>query len=132
MLYGEPVGYTCPLIDEVINQINNVISFLERNDYDDKFLNEAKTEHINDLYSSIDTMEDIRDANGQLRDWGNNMESEYEDIECDRDNLASMVDDLREQRDELQFKLTQTEDKIDELENRIMDLEYENQHLHVS
>ena len=60
----EPVGHTCPMIDEII-----------------EFINENVAKSI-DTSGAMWTLEKIREANGKLRDWGNQMRNEahYLDI----------------------------------------------------
>lgn len=62
-----PVGWTCPLIDSVLKDIQ---SCLESNDVDE----------IHDILQGLvgrnSEIEEIRDANATLRDWGERMEQE--------------------------------------------------------
>ena len=84
-----PVQYTCPMIDEGINHLG----------YAEK------------------AFEEVRTANGKLRDWGTEMASEVEDLRYKVDGLEEKVSDLENSVDELQQQLDAAKAKIDELED---------------
>ncbi len=69
--YKEPIGHTCPIIDEVISAIRAA-------NWDDTYWGER------DL---IRSMEKIRDANGTLRDWGNELVLEIEMLNIEINKL---------------------------------------------
>ena len=99
----EPVKFTCPTIDKCIEQIKAIIDksvdVLYSRDVD------TMEEWIEDtvwlLSEIIDTLEELRDSNSKLRDWG-----------CSE---AYSVD-------ELELKIVKLEEKIEELENKIYEL----------
>ena len=62
-LQSEPVGHTCPLIDSVIEEIKT---------YDDI-----------DGRKAIMILEEIRNANSALRDWGSSLLEEYNELESE-------------------------------------------------
>mgnify|MGYP001241419595 FL=1 len=103
MHYREPVKFTCPLIDKCIEQIKAVIN----NSVDVSYSRDVDTmeEWISDtvwlMDKIIETLEELRDSNSKLRDWGS--------------NEASRVD-------ELELKIVKLEEKIEELENQIYEL----------
>ena len=88
----EPVGYTCPQIDEVIADIQQLGEDYE-SAYD--FVEEvaAVTEgRAKELFDALDTtrvdteelidkMEELRSANEQLRDWGAKGWEKVEELE---------------------------------------------------
>jgi len=63
-----PVEYTCPTID-------TLLMYLEGFKRD--FLNQDNEYDFEMVFSLI---EDIRDANKQLRDWGNELHQELEEL----------------------------------------------------
>lgn len=90
---GAPVGYTCSSIDSVIDAIKetqksiahilNYISDIKRTEENERLLDsiESETNNIDHrIYRLEDVMEEIRDANSQLRDWGDELESKLDDI----------------------------------------------------
>lgn len=95
----EPVKDTCPLIDKCIQQIKSVID----KSIDVSYSRDVDTmeEWISDtvwlMDKIIETLEELRDSNSKLRDWG-----------C---NEADRVDEL--------------EEKIEKLENKIYELSSE-------
>ena len=99
----EPVKNTCPLIDKCIQQIKSVID----KSVDVSYSRDVDTmeEWIEDtvwlMDKIIETLEELRDSNSKLRDWGS--------------NEASRVD-------ELELKIVKLEEKIEELENQIYEL----------
>ena len=89
-----PVGYTCPMIDQVI-------SFLEKIDWN------LEDEEENDLSieckEMVEVMEKIRKANDTLRTWGNeeyNLKNKYEE---ERDDLEKEVKNLKSYLLHLQY-----------------------------
>jgi len=99
----EPVKNTCPLIDKCIQQIKSVID----KSVDVSYSRDVDTmeEWISDtiwlMDKIIETLEELRDSNSKLRDWG-----------CSE---ASRVDELIEKVDELEEKIEKLEEKIYEL-----------------
>lgn len=106
---NEPVGHTCPMIDEIISAIESV-------DWDDTYWTK------NDL---IDTMEKIRTANGTLRDWGNEkckeceeLEKEIEYLQKDIKSHESTIEDLKGDINDLSFDISRLEEEIELLQNQ--------------
>ena len=80
-----PVGNTCPAIDEVITFIDSITP---DNDIE-----------IQEIAQVRDLMEDIRSANSQLRDWGNEKHIEAEELETEKEilenELSQVIKDLK-------------------------------------
>jgi septal ring factor EnvC (AmiA/AmiB activator) len=93
-----PIKNTCPLIDKIINQV------------DDWY---RSSEEIPKLgYADFEkSMEEIRSANSTLREWGND--------ECKRAN------DLEKELDSAKDEIEKLNDKIESLKSEIKDLEKE-------
>lgn len=79
---NSPVGYTCPIIDDLIGKLQNTIT--QAKYYIDKPINDELTDdmdtviwYINDV---IDGFEGIRSANSKLREWGNELYNETESL----------------------------------------------------
>jgi len=75
-----PVGNTCPTIDEVLTFIDSIIP--------DENLEPQEIHHIKEL------MEDIRSANVQLREWGNEAHERAEMLETELKNIDKIIIDL--------------------------------------
>ena len=97
------IDHTCPKIDEVISAIDSV-NWDEDNYWDAKTVTEI--------------MEKIRKANSDLRDWGNQMCRE-------RDELQDQLDDLEKENKNLKSDVDYYEKQVKELENKIYSLEDE-------
>jgi len=97
------IDNTCPKIDEVISAIDSV-------NWDEDSYWDAKT--------VTEIMEQIRKANSDLRDWGNQMCRE-------RDELQDEFDDLKRENDKLQDDVIYYEKQVKELGNKIDSLEDE-------
>jgi len=74
------IGQTCPKINEVISAIESV-EWSENEWWTEKML--------------VEIMEEIRKANSDLRDWGNDMCRERDDLQDENDNLESRIKDLK-------------------------------------
>lgn len=90
------VELTCYLIDNVISQIDNS----EDEDLDKREL--------------INLLEQIRKANSSLRDWGNELYEEKEDLENEVSNLKNQIIDLNE---ELSSKIDEITSLNEEISN---------------
>jgi predicted nucleic acid-binding Zn-ribbon protein len=95
------INNTCPLIDDVINAINDV-DWSDNNHYDEKSL--------------IAILEKIRTANSNLRVWGNDMHNERNEFEKDLDYANDRIQ-------QLERELSEKVDEIKELEDRISYME---------
>lgn len=88
----EPVKHTCPEINTIIDRINAVIKDMRY------AVDQTEDEDLaNDLETWIDTLaeiaegkycelEGLRDANAALREWGNDLVSEIEEMENEQAN----------------------------------------------
>lgn len=87
------VPHTCPKIDEVIGFINSLV------DWDGE---ETHTQQ-----ELVDLMEAIRDANGKLRDFGNDKAKEVDELENELENKQREVDYLKTTIGELEDELAE-------------------------
>lgn len=88
-----PVGHTCPHIDNVIGEITNAVKILD------------------DLYHSNGPLEELREENAKLREWGNELVEELEEAE--------------KELDEVRRELESANDKIEYLQGLVRELEEE-------
>jgi chromosome segregation ATPase len=110
-----PIGNTCPTIDSIVSKMEYAKGEAE---YINKHKDEDPTQEANtiisELQDAINDMENIRDDNAELRQWGNdeyeraeNLESERDDALRDKENLEYEVDELKEKIAELELELDQ-------------------------
>lgn len=97
-----PIGNTCPMI-------NNVISFLEKLNLEDKDLSIECIEMVKE-------MEKIRDANYTLRKWGNSECREREGFEKERDDFEKDIKNLNFDIEDLHTEIKNLNKRINELE----------------
>lgn len=105
-LFKEPVSHTCPTIDSVIKTIESVSKELEHHE------NENVRNLGYDLFSLIyknSPMEEIREANLTLRNWGNDLVSYIENIsneyEKELRDANDRIQQLEETLDGISFEL---------------------------
>ena len=77
-----PIGHTCPMIDSVISFINSVEWSEEEKDLEDE------------SEKALLTLEEIREANSTLRDWGNDECKRANEFENDLDYANRQIKDL--------------------------------------
>lgn len=96
-----PIGYTCPQIDKIIDILKQI------KDNDKLIQDEIEKEHpdidnivylingnIEDLEQLIEVdIENIRDANVVLREWGNSLFKEKDELEKENDDLKEKLDE---------------------------------------
>ena len=91
-----PAPHTCPLIDTVINMIKTT------------------TDEDFDIKEAINMMEQIRTANGELRDWGNELFNEKEELEDQISDLEGKLEDKQEDIGNLEDYIKTLEKQISE------------------
>lgn len=119
-LPNEPVRNTCPAINRLqktIKEINNNFASFKEEDSNEDFLdamNNASWE-LQDVY---DTLEELRNANSALRDWGNELTSLAENLESEKD---AEIGELQNIISEKETEISDLEDTINELEQTLND-----------
>lgn len=116
----EPVRHTCPDIDRMIQIITSMVDQMDSSYSDELTIDELK-ENIGDWshalkeigYGSRNELEDLRSANGALRDWGNELYSEVEELESEIDSETRKTSELEE-------KVSELENEIEELKSELM------------
>ena len=98
-----PVGYTCNDINDIQKNIKDAIDYIKSisnssDDDDIEYYIESASDLLNDV---IEDMEDIRNDNASLRDWGDELFDKLEEAE---ETIAS-----------LKYKIELLEDDINEL-----------------
>ena len=79
--YREPIQNTCPSIDEVIKKLDQIKSW------------------CNDIYHYCELaeseMEDLRIANGTLREWGIDEANQVDELEEKVSDLEYLIEELK-------------------------------------
>jgi predicted nuclease with TOPRIM domain len=110
-----PIKHTCPDIDKIINKLTKAKAEIDLEPGEISDLNRDRCQSYID--EAIDGMEDIRNDNSTLRDWGENMEVKKEQ-ESDR------ADEAENENAELKQEITLLEAKVKYLEDQISDWEH--------
>ena len=105
-----PIGHTCPIIDSVIGKMEsakNEADYISKHPEEDS-IEEANT-ILGELIDAIKEIEDVRSANSELRDWGNEEYNRAEEAEGERDEAIKDKEYLQEEIDELKAKIEELE-----------------------
>ena len=92
-----PVKHTCPDIDKVIKALKDMGSTAKdgMNDSDRDSSHYQRYKDIEwDIDGIIDQMEELRNSNARLRDWGENTESANRDLEDEKWELEQKIIEL--------------------------------------
>lgn len=114
-LPNEPAKQTCPDINRIQKTINEIINNFEnfkQEDVSEDFLSSMQDAswELKDIYS---TLEELRNANSALRDWGYELTSLAENLESEKDAEIG----------ELENTISAKETEISDLEDIIYELE---------
>ena len=114
-LPNEPVKQTCPDINRLQKTIKEIINNFEsfkQEDVSEDFLSSMQDAswELKDIYS---TLEELRNANSALRDWGYELTSLAENLESEKDAEIG----------ELENTISAKETEISDLEDIIYELE---------
>lgn len=85
------IPYTCPIIDDV----KEYLKYVERNFISKIDNDEDKKNEIDDSNTILDTLEDIRTANDELRSFGLKTIKELEEAINERDEFEKTIEDLK-------------------------------------
>lgn len=99
------IPQTCPKIDSVLSIITDIYSA-------DEPITKGELQNIEKL------MEEIREANSKLRDWGNDEYNRAEELEKDKDYYQN-------EHEKAQSEVDSLKSEVDSLKSEIKDLEKE-------
>lgn len=97
--YKEPVKYTCPDIDQTLEWVDSIRKCCEYNGNTEVYTHEERYNDI--LYYTLgisERLEELRDSNRELREWGNDLNEEIENAD---DKIHSLEIQLEEINDQL-------------------------------
>ncbi len=107
---SEPVKHTCPDIDRIKKNISSLIATLQSIDHEEIYNVICDLESIG--VGNWCELESLRDANGALRDWGNEMVKDAEDSEKALDEANDIIS-------ELETKIDQLQDEVNDLTTQL-------------
>lgn len=105
----EPVPNTCPLIDKVV-------SFVESVPDEEGITTMDRLMGRCEKSNSLDLLEKIREANSELRSWGNENHRKAFDLDEELEELKSKYEELE---DDLTRQLSQKDEEIKSLNQEI-------------
>lgn len=105
------IPFTCSKIDHVINYLGN--------------LELGPDELSKDLEDCLVIMEEIREANKGLREWGSKQCDEVSEKEDEISDLESKNETLKEEIVELEGRISDLETEVENQSTRIVELEDE-------
>jgi len=93
---GAPCRHTCPKINLVIKGINNAVSFCQQGRETDgeDLKNEIFSEIVNELYELEGLLEDLRENNDALRNWGHESEDKIKELNEEIVHLEDKIIEL--------------------------------------
>jgi chromosome segregation ATPase len=112
-----PIGNTCPIIDSVIGYMESAkgeAEYIKKNPEIDS--SDEAVNIIGELASAISEIENVRDANSELREWGNNEYERAESAEGERDDAIRDKEYLQDEIDELKAKIEELEAELSAVE----------------
>jgi hypothetical protein len=71
---------------------------------------------ISELCDAIEDMENIRNDNLELREWGNDEYKRAEELESERDEAIKEMEYYKEEAEELKIKIEELESELSEVE----------------
>ena len=136
VLYDQPVEATCPWIDDVIKKLTHIdevgntiyeeVKSISGGDPDCEDTINALLVAIQAVIDDSDLkyeMEVIRDANSELRSWGESLVEECQDLDDKIDELEVAVGDLEEANNGLEGVVVDYQGELNVAESRILELE---------
>jgi predicted nuclease with TOPRIM domain len=99
-----PVKYTCPDIDRIIKDINDLLKIANKWE-DESHYGEAEYY----LYDIPDKLEELRHSNSSLRDWGEDLEKELDEKVKEISDLDNTVSTLTDEVERLKRILIENE-----------------------
>lgn len=114
----EPVRHTCPDIDRIISSILSICKEIDHCDTDDSV--EDLLSQMRNWESDLESiargnncdLENLRSSNSALREWGQEMYNEAENLESEVYKLNDQISELESVISELKDTLVDLEDEI--------------------
>lgn len=107
-----PIKNTCPDINQMQSNLESMARILEGFHTEDKWQEKEIIDSIYDLYQMSKSLENLRNQNQELRDWGNSECARVEELEKD-------LDYANQQLSELESDLKYANERISDLENQL-------------
>lgn len=117
----EPTGNTCGDIDGIIAGINSAIEFCDQGSEPEiEDLIDALHDIEHGLYGLEDSLEQLRTANGKLRDWGHEEAKEVDRLEEELSETKGREDQLEGSVEQLKDEVKCLDDEINDLRNEVV------------
>lgn len=108
-----PIGNTCPIIDNVIGKMDvakDEAEYISNHPEEDS--SDEANNILAELTDAIKEIEVVRNANSELRSWGNEEYNRAEEAEKERDEAIRDKEYLQEEIDELKSKIEELEAQL--------------------
>lgn len=118
----EPIGHTCPKVNDAQSEISGIVSDLESvdcNEEDKVILDDA----ISSLNSLSEDLENLRADNSTLRDWGNEEAKKADEFEKELDETRDKLSEAETDRDHYKNRVEELEAELYDVERKFQDLE---------
>ena len=93
-------SYTCPLIDEVVEFLEDVKAHTSKNDFGATEIGDPSAMYelfADGVEQTLETLEQIRQANSDLRERQNHFEEQCENHEVEVEYLQDEIEDLKDE-----------------------------------
>lgn len=116
--------YTCPIIDTGIATVESILEDMiydfesgYENSFHPQVFKELRDACARATSNIIDELEAVREANKGLRDWGQSIEGDYQEMEKRAEELEEENERLNETVEELRETIAEFKEELDELLN---------------
>lgn len=93
-------SYTCPLIDAVVEFLEEIQAYTSENDFGATKLGDLSAMYelfAEGVEQALETLEQIRQANSDLRERQNHFEEQCENHEAEVEHLQDEIEDLKDE-----------------------------------
>lgn len=90
-----PIKHTCPDIDSLQKKLTEAMRDIEREPIEDQRFVKNIVWELNQV---VDGLEDLRKANGALRDWGEDLETQLKESNDRIDELEWQIEEEHEKQ----------------------------------
>jgi chromosome segregation ATPase len=112
-----PIKNTCPDIDRVVSAVKSIqkLCKLDGSETSQDYVN-IISDIENEIFGQDGSLEELRDANSQLRDWGNAEHERANESEEEVYSLRKEISDLKDENEDLEKQLSKMEDELESIE----------------
>jgi len=107
-----PVKHTCPNIDKLIKGINQALKLCRDGESGYGEPKDIFSEIHDELWGMDDVLEELRQSNSSLREWGEKLENENKNMEQEVGNLFDTCELQKEEITDLKQTIKDLEDDL--------------------